>query len=105
MSEAPIYHLYSLPYRRVDMFCYVTHFEIFKRPYGQRSVFGDSLIELDCVGLLAGSCMHKDTQRGHLLYRGSRKYILVPGQVTLVSAQILSGLYLDFDRSGLRNGD
>jgi hypothetical protein len=98
-------YFYSLPYRRFDMFCYVTHSEIFKRSRGQRSGFGDSLTQLDYAGLLAGSCMHEDTQRGHFLCRGSRKYILVTGQVTLVSARVLSGHYLDFDLSGLRNGD
>jgi hypothetical protein len=34
MSEAHLYQFYSLPYRRVDTLCYVTHFEIFKRSCG-----------------------------------------------------------------------
>jgi hypothetical protein len=84
MSKAPVYHF--IHHRTEELIHFVT-LHILKYLRGhvaisshQRSDFRDWLFELDCAGLLAGSCMHKDTQTGHLLCGGAGNTYLFPGK-------------------------
>jgi hypothetical protein len=58
-----------------ELICFVMiHILKYLRGHVVRQVLlRDSLLELNCAGLLTGSCMHKDTQRGHLLCPGEQE--------------------------------